>query len=103
MYFPEPKLPAKVLEYLYTGKAATLGKYTAELLCARDKYEVAGLGKRCDSHLEASITPANAMDILQLADRHHLTDPKKNVMMVIMSDKNSFLANKDSAGRGACH
>ena len=90
----EPKLQAKVLEYLYKGKVAILGKYSAKLLCAGNKHEVAELGKRCDSHFEASITPANAVDSLQLADRHQLADLKGNVMMVILSDKNSFLVNK---------
>ena len=60
----------EMLRYIYTGKARNLDKMADRLLCAADKYAIAGLKQMCELALASNLCLANCIEILVLADLH---------------------------------
>lgn len=60
----------EMLAYVYTGEAPNIESATAELLVAADKYDLRGLKVKCERVLCGALNAENAVDILELADRH---------------------------------
>lgn len=91
----QPEVLDKLLEYVYTGEVEAMEEDISELLYAGDKYQITGLVKLCARQFHTHVTTSTAADILLLADRHHLVDLKQMVMMTILSDKATFLADPE--------
>lgn len=60
----------EMLAYVYTGKSQNLVTMAEDLLAVADKYDLGGLKNVCETVLCSTLTVANALDLLVLADMH---------------------------------
>ncbi|KAF5467494.1 hypothetical protein F2P56_017314 [Juglans regia] len=58
------------LEFLYIGSLPTdkVNKHVNSLSLAADKYEIPYLSKFCERHMLGSLSPSNALDVLEISD-----------------------------------
>ncbi len=61
-------------------------KHARALLAAGNKYDVQNLVGATETHLAATVTPANAIEMLLLADKHNASNLRKKAMKVIIAN-----------------
>ena len=75
----------EMLLYMYTGKSPNIDNMAGELLVASDKYDMPELKEMCVQVLNSTLTVANAVDLLVLADTYGAKHLKMKAIHVIVA------------------
>ncbi|KAM1054170.1 hypothetical protein FF1_001590 [Malus domestica] len=89
-----------LLEFLYNGDLPEdkMNKHIYSLSLAADKYGISYLQKLCECHMLKSMSPANALDVLEVADVCSSLKLKENALDYIVENMHDivFSAKYDS-------
>lgn len=75
----------EMLRYIYSGKVNELEKFSYDLFVAADKYFIGGLKEICEQTLCHKLTTENALEYLNLADKHNAFHLKAKTLEFITS------------------
>ncbi len=69
----EPAVFNEILRFIYTGRLSesTMGKMSAGILAAADKYLLEQLKIECETQLVHRMSAENCLELLLITDEHH--------------------------------
>ncbi|KAH0994327.1 hypothetical protein GBA52_018191 [Prunus armeniaca] len=82
-----------LLEFLYNGDLheEKMNKHVYSLFLAADKYGISYLQKLCESHMLKSLSTANALDVLEVADVCSCLTLKENALDFIVKNMHDIV------------
>ncbi|KAH0979594.1 hypothetical protein GBA52_006771 [Prunus armeniaca] len=82
-----------LLEFLYNGDLheEKMNKHVYSLFLAADKYGISYLQKLCESHMLESLSTANALDVLEVADGCSCLTLKENALDFIVKNMHDIV------------
>lgn len=84
----------EMLRFIYTDRVKDLEEIAKELLLAAILYDIKQLKKTCLKTIQSQIDISNAIDLLEFADKHFITELKMSTMDFV---KKNAIAVKETA------
>jgi len=91
----KPEIVAEMLQYIHTGTASNIRKYSQELLAAADRYQLEQLKSSCQEILIASLAVENCISILLLSDKHNALELRKAALNYAAENMSSISSSCD--------
>jgi speckle-type POZ protein len=86
-----------LLEFLYCAEipADAMAEHGHALLIAADKYDIPVLSKVCEAFICPTVSPSNALEVLELATLTHATSLKETAIHVILESYEDVVFSKE--------